>query len=73
MRRHRFEIGLYKAKVRDSMANGEALKEFSEDWADIHYIEVVATTQADARTRIEARYPTAQGFTITDVTEIGEA
>lgn len=55
------------------MANGEALKEFSEDWADIHYIEVVATTQADARTRIEARYPTAQGFTITDVTEIGEA
>ena len=66
----RFEIGLYNTEVRNCLAEGASHRDLSDEWADIHYIEVTAESSGEARQRIEQRYPQALGFTITEVTPL---
>ena len=63
-----FEISLYNQDVLDRVNDGEHHKHLSDDWADTHYIEVEAADEAEARTKIRAKYPEHQGFVITDIT-----
>lgn len=62
-----FEIAIYNQKVREMMERGERHRDLSDAWADIHYIEVEATSERDARTRVAGRYPASQGYVIVDV------
>jgi hypothetical protein len=66
----RFEVGVFNAEVRAALKDGERHKELHDEWADIHYIEVRAPDQGEARARIERRYPPALGYVVTGVVKL---
>lgn len=68
--RHLYEVGVFNARVRAALAEGERHANLSDDWADIHYFEILATDEAGARSKIERRYPPANGYVITDVKQV---
>ena len=59
-----FEVIVYNKEVRDKVKEGERHRRFTDDWADLHYIEIDASDEARARKRAESRYPSGQGFVI---------
>jgi hypothetical protein len=62
-----FEIGIYNARVRGALKEGERDKHLSDDWADIHYLEIDAPDEEAARSKVEKRYPPQNGFVIAAV------
>lgn len=65
----KFEAAIYNAKVREAVKLGDHHKEFEDDWADTHYINIQAEDEGEARTRAAAKYPESRGFVIVDVTK----
>lgn len=62
-----FEVAVYNREVRRLIAEGERHRDLSDAWADIHYIEVKAKSEAEARAQVASRYPAARGYVIEDV------
>ena len=65
-------MAVYNREVRRLVKEGEKHRHFTDDWADIHYIEVTADDENAARVKIEARYPEDKGFVIEQVTRADE-
>lgn len=63
----KFEVIVYNKDVREKVEKGERHRQFTDDWADLHYIEIDASNEARARERAESRYPSEQGFVIESV------
>ena len=68
----KFEVALHNEEVRQRVKEDEKHREFTDDWADIHYIEVNARNEQEARKNIESKYPASKGFVIQTVLEIEE-
>ena len=68
----KYEVVLHNEEVRRRVKVDERHREFTDDWADIHYIEVNAGDEQEARRKIETRYPSSKGFVIQTVTEMQE-
>jgi hypothetical protein len=62
-----YEVGIYNAEVRESVAEGRRHRNLTDDWAEIHYIDVDATDLEGARATILHRYPEKRGFVIDSV------
>jgi hypothetical protein len=67
----KFEVAIHNAEVRQLLKEGEKHKRLTDDWADTHYVEILAHNEADARAKIEARYPASKGFVINHVLPVG--
>ncbi|MDA0305389.1 MAG: hypothetical protein O3B76_03780 [Proteobacteria bacterium] len=63
----KFEVIVYNREVREKVKEGERHRQFTDDWADLHYIEIDASDETSARERAESRYPSEQGFVIESV------
>ena len=63
-RAKKFEVGVYNKEVRQLVKEGERHHYLTDDWADIHYLDVMADDEHGARVKIEARYPQDKGFVI---------
>ena len=63
----KFEVIVYNEEVRQKIKDGEHHRQFTDDWADFHYIEIDADNEKQARFKIVARYPPEQGFVIDSV------
>jgi len=63
----KFEVIVYNKEVREKVKEGERHRQFTDDWADLHYIEIDASNEANAKERAESRYPSEQGFVIESV------
>jgi hypothetical protein len=70
MTRTTFEVAIYNAEVRRLMAEGGRHRQLSDDWADMHYIEIEAQDKEDAKEKIDLRYPPEKGFVIDRIDEI---
>lgn len=68
----KFEVAIYNQQVRDCVALGEPHRDYTDDWADIHYIEIRARSHNDAALLAAKRYPAEKGFVIGDVEEVRE-
>jgi hypothetical protein len=68
--RHVYEIGIFNARVRKALAEGTRDADLSDEWADIHYFEILAADERGARSKIERRYPAAYGYVIADVKQL---
>ncbi len=66
-RAKKFEVGVYNKKVRQLVKEGERHRDLTDDWADIHYVDVMAEDEHGARAKIEAKYPEDKGFVIENV------
>lgn len=62
-----FEVAVYNREVRRLLAEGNRHRDLSDAWADIHYIDIKAKSEQEARAQIARRYPPEQGYVIEDV------
>ena len=62
-----FEVAIYNREVRRLLAEGNRHRDLSDAWADIHYIDIKAKSEEEARAQITRRYPPEQGYVIEDV------
>lgn len=62
-----FEVAVYNREVRRLLAEGNRHRHLSDAWADIHYIDIKAKSEQEARAQIARRYPPEQGYVIEDV------
>ena len=67
----KFEVAVYNAEVRQKVAVGEHHRRFTDDWADMRYIEIEADNEEQARALVEVMHPSVQGFVIDEFMEIG--
>ena len=68
----KYEVAIFNKDVRQQVKIGEKHKDFTDDWADMHYIVVTAVSEQDARAKISARYPATKGFVIEQVSKAME-
>lgn len=69
----RFEVAIYNEHVKKSVREGDPNRTgFSDDWADVRYIEVRADDPETAKRRLQGRYPASRGFVILDVRQLEE-
>ena len=68
----KFEAAVYNAEVRQKVADDEHHKRFADDWADMHYIEIEAENEEQARSKIEVMHPSVQGFVLDNIMKINE-
>lgn len=66
----RFEVVVYNRDVRELVARHERHKDLKDAWAENHYQEVRATSEDEARRKIEVRHPAHKGFVVEAVREI---
>ncbi|MDA0241696.1 MAG: hypothetical protein O3A84_16950 [Proteobacteria bacterium] len=62
-----FEVAIFNQQVRDKVREGERHRDLSDDWADVHYIEVEAEDVSAARAKIQRKYPADRGYVIESV------
>ena len=62
-----FEVGIYNKDVRTCVKENVRHLDFGDEWADVHYQNVVADTEAEALTMITDRYPPEKGFVVTSL------
>lgn len=67
MRRFKYEVGIYNRQVREALQEGEKHRHLSDEWADIHWIEMIAVDERDVRERLRVRYPPENGYVVTEV------
>ena len=65
--RAKFEGTVCNKEVRKKVNEGEHHRQFTDDWADLHYIEIEAVNESIARERAESKYHDNQGFVIDSV------
>ncbi|PHS78833.1 MAG: hypothetical protein COB59_05075 [Rhodospirillaceae bacterium] len=64
---HTYEITIYNKTVRELVHDGESHKRYTDDWADSHYIEFEANSEAEAVEKCGRKYPGHDGFIIEQV------
>ena len=64
-----YEVGIYNKDVRHCVKENTSHIEFGDEWADVHYQNVVADSEAEALTMITDRYPADQGFIVETLSE----
>lgn len=67
-----FEAAVFNQKVRDCLSIGEQHKDFTDDWADVHYIEIRARSEAEAKQQALKKFPPDKGFVLREIEEIKE-
>ncbi len=63
----KFEAAVYNAEVRQKMEDGEPHNRFTDDWADMHYIEIEPDNEEQVRSKIEVIHPSVQGFVLDNI------
>lgn len=66
----KFEVAIFNQQVREKVREGERHRDLSDDWADVHYIEVEAEDVSAARAKIQRKYPAERGYVIESVTSM---
>jgi hypothetical protein len=68
----KYEIGVYNQEVRQCVNLGERHRKYDHTWEDIHYVEILARDDADARRMAEKKFPASDGFVIDLIQEMKE-
>jgi hypothetical protein len=63
----KFEVGVFNKEVRDAVQDGTHHRFLDDEWADIHWIEIVAQDEQEAQQKANRRYPERAGYLITGV------
>lgn len=62
-----FEIAIYNSEVRECVEDGRRHRNLTDDWAEVHYIDMEAADEQAARNQILRRYPETRGFVIDSI------
>ncbi len=64
------EVAVCNVQARACVADQWRHLDLSDDWADMHCIEIEAEDEAHALDKAQRRYPDRRGYVIEAVTEI---
>lgn len=64
----KYEIAVYNENVRQMIKQGDKHDFLDDDWADIHYLEIMANGEQEARSKAQSKYPSDQGYVIESIT-----
>ena len=64
----KYEVAIYNEEVRQMIKQGDKHGFLDDDWADIHYIEITASDEREARDKAQSKYPPEQGYVIENIT-----
>ncbi len=64
-----FEVGIYNEEVRRLVQAGHTHHELKDRWADLHFFEIKARNENQARARARSLYPPQKGYVITTIEE----
>ena len=67
----KFEVGIYNQQVREMVAEGDSHEHYDDEWGDLHFLEVFAENEDQARVQVHERHPTEHGFVIESVEKMG--
>ncbi len=67
----KFEVVVYNKEVRRLVEQGDSHSVLNDSWADPHYIEVNADSEAEARAKMEKKHPPEQGYVIESISPVG--
>ncbi len=62
-----FLVSIYNKVVRGLVKENQSHHFFDDQWADVHTQDVVATSEAEAISKMSLRYPPDEGFVIESV------
>ncbi len=68
-----YEIGIYNEEVRELTRVGDHHKNLSDSWDSIHYIEIFARDESQARQKALAKYPREHGYVIEQITRMEDS
>ena len=60
-------VAIYNKAVRALVKENQSHFFFDDQWADIHTQDVAAISEAEARSKMAARYPPEEGFVIESI------
>jgi hypothetical protein len=59
-----YEVGVYNKYIRDKVRSGDDVGPAEAAWENIHYFDIEAENEADARRKILFEYKLEKGFVI---------
>jgi hypothetical protein len=62
-----YAVGIYNKDVRRCVKANETHQDYADEWADVHYQNVVAETEQEALILITDKYPPQEGFVVTSL------
>ena len=65
-----YEVGIYNQEVRELTKMGEHHKNLSDSWESIHYIEIFADDEQQARRKAQSKYPRDLGYVIEQISRV---
>ncbi|WP_038012909.1 hypothetical protein [Terasakiella pusilla] len=64
-----FEVGIYNQEVRSCVKENDSHLDYGDQWADVHYQNIIADTEEEARSMVAERYPAERGFILESISE----
>lgn len=68
----KYEVAVYNEEVRRILKQGDKHEFLDDDWANIHYLEISANGEQEARAKVNTKYPPDQGYVIENITSAME-
>tara|TARA_Y100000401_G_C8217829_1_gene171726 strand:- start:220 stop:429 length:210 start_codon:yes stop_codon:yes gene_type:complete len=59
-----YEVGVYNKYIRERVRNGDDVDPAEAAWENIHYFDIKAENEADAKRKILFEYKPEKGFVI---------
>ena len=64
----KYEVAVYNENVRQMLKQGDKHEFLDDDWANIHYLEITADGEQEARSKANSKFPSGQGYVIENIT-----
>ena len=64
-----YSVGIFNRKVRELVEEGSHHRNLDDRWADIHYIEIKASSLEAAERKVKASHPADMGYIIESIQE----
>lgn len=64
-----FEVGIYNQEVRECTRVSDHHEHLDDSWEDIHYIEIIAEDEEQARSKAQSKYPSNLGYVIEQISQ----
>jgi|TARA_A100001518_G_C1224238_1_gene70827 hypothetical protein len=69
-----YQVGIYNKRIRDNIRNGDDVDPAEAAWEEVHYFDIKAESEEDARKKAQFEHKPEKGFVIdcVDAYEFGE-
>ena len=59
-----YQIGIYNRHIRDKVRSGDDVDPVEAEWENVHYFDIEAESEQQAKDKIRLEYKESKGFVI---------